>query len=326
MKQRTISKWISAVLLLNIFSVQVQAQWQSLYYRDHALVGKIFSTETQQFVSESQLLSALRENEIILLGETHTNPDHHIGQAHLIEQWMLESNSAYKSAVLVLEMLAYDDWADFRQPGLELAELKAKLEQVAGRWQWNLYEPILQLQIKHQMPMVGGNLTREQLDKYSSAEACQISRYGEVVNSCGVLDEPQKQIIKRLIFDAHCEYLPMAHTQPMMQVQAAKDAAFALSVHQNAQSHRVVLIAGAVHVRKDIGVPVHLRNLANSTNKSFVSLAFMNVQPDKIKPDEYFEGEDVSKQFDYVLFTPSERDQDPCVEFAEQLKKMKHKQ
>jgi len=104
-----------------------------------------------------------------------------------------------------------------------------------------------------------------------------------------------------------------------LRVQMAKDASFALSMANIGESHKVVLIAGAVHVRKDIGVPVHLQRLG----KESVSIAFMAVDPEKLTVKEYSESLALSEQFDYVYFMPSERNQDPCVEFAEQLKKMK---
>jgi len=318
MKQQIISLCVQVLGLFFIIASQVQAQWQSQYYRDHPLVGKIFSTAAQQWVTQTQLMQTLHEKQFILLGETHTNPDHHTGQAHLIEQLISKSNSV----VLVFEMLSYEEWSEFRLPELGVNELTAKLKQTAGRWDWGIYKPILQLQVEHQLPMVGANLTRAQLDKYSSGEFCEVTRNNLMLNACEVLDEQQQQVIKQLIFDAHCEYLPMANTQPMMQVQVAKDASFALSMADE-QAQQVVLITGAVHVRKDIGVPVHLQELGCDVEKSTASLAFINVQPDKNNVSDYFDGSDAAQQFDYLLFTPSERDQDPCVEFAEQLKKMK---
>ena len=84
-------------------------------------------------------------------------------------------------------------------------------------------------------------------------------------------------------------------------------------------THKVALIAGAVHVRKDIGVPVHLQRLGRKS----VSIAFVNVDPDKLSVEEYLDHAELIRQFDYLYFTPSERNQDPCIEFAEQLNKMK---
>ena len=303
------------LLSVDILASQVNAEWQSLYYRDHPLVGKIFSTQDKTWISVQELNANLRDEQYLLLGETHTNPDHHIGQADVIKNWL----SAEKTSALAFEMLAYDDWKQPLHPEFILEQLRQALEEVSSRWDWELYEPILELQIKHQLPMIGANLTRAQLDEYSSGEECKITRDEFAIELCDVLSNEQEATIQQLIFDAHCGYLPLEHTQPLLRTQMAKDASFALSLANIGKTHKVALIAGAVHVRKDIGVPVHLQSLG----KQSVSIAFLNVDPDKMQVEQYIDNADLSQQFDYLYFTPSERNQDPCVEFAEQLKKMK---
>ena len=299
--------------------MQAHAQWQSDYYQDHPLVGKIYATAKKQWISEEALHNEIHHTRILLLGETHTNPDHHIGQANLIHQWM----PANRNAALVMEMLTYDEWHPYTHKEMSTEDLKEKLDELAGVWKWHLYEPLVQLKQSHQLPMVGANLTREQRSHYSSDEHCQLTRQGREFEFCQLMDEAQQGQIKQLIFDAHCDYLPYEHTGPLMNTQIAKDASFALSLSNVATTHKAVLIAGAVHVRKDIGVPVHLQALGDSS----ISVAFINVDPDIVDPEEYIEqsnpDQSLNSQFDYVYFTPSERNQDPCVEFAEQLKKMR---
>ncbi len=322
MKQTWLRDYIRLLLLLMTATCcavsSVSADWQSLYYRDHPFVGKVYSIKDKSWISPQQLDKNIQHEQFILLGETHTNPDHHIGQAKIIEKWLsLEQPSA-----LVFEMLAYDDWAELQaeySSQQSLASLHEKLEEIAGQWEWELYKPILEVQIKYQLPMVGANLTRVQIDEISSGEKCRVSRQGVALEFCDSLTDDMQASIKQLIFDAHCGYLPLEHTKPLLRVQMAKDASFALSLANMGNTHKVALIAGAVHVRKDIGVPVHLQRL----DKQSVSIAFVNVDPGKLNIEEYMGDADLSQQFDYIYFTPSERNQDPCVEFAEQLKKMK---
>ena len=98
------SLWI--LLIMSMLTSQVQADWQSLYYRDHPLVGKIYSSADEAWISRQQMDVELKKSQYILLGEIHTNLDHHIGQADIIHSWI----SAEKETALVFEMLAYDDW------------------------------------------------------------------------------------------------------------------------------------------------------------------------------------------------------------------------
>jgi len=319
MEQTWLRKYIGLFLLLVLIGSSmtslVYADWQSLYYRDHPFVGKIYSTKDKIWISQQQLNESIQHKRFILLGETHSNPDHHSGQAKIIEKWL----SPNRPSALVFEMLAYDDWEQTLHPELSLEQLHQKLEQVASKWQWELYQPILEVQIKHQLPMVGANLTRAQLDEYASDAKCLMTRQGTTLEFCDLLEEDQKNAIKQLIFDAHCGYLPLEQTAPLLRTQVAKDASFALSMANTGSTRKVALIAGAVHIRKDIGVPVHLQRLG----KQSVSIAFINVDPDKLAVEDYEDHADLARQFDYLYFTPSERNQDPCVEFAEQLKKMK---
>jgi len=319
MRQSLLSNYIWLLLLGGLQASQASADWQSLYYRDHILVGKIFSTQEKAWISPQQLDDRIREEQIVLLGETHSNPDHHIKQAEIIENWLASG----RASALAFEMLAYDDWNESSHPArsaeFSLVELHQKLEEVSSQWDWEIYKPILALLINYQLPMVGANLTRTQLDEYSPGQECSVSRQGISLEFCNSLAEVQQASVKQLIFDAHCGYLPLEHTKPLLHIQLAKDASFALSVVNMGKTHKVALIAGAVHVRKDIGVPVHLQRLG----KQFVSIAFLNVDPDKLEVEDYIDQAELNQQFDYIYFTPSERNQDPCVEFAEQLKKMK---
>ena len=82
------------------------AEWRSPYYVDHPLVGKIYSLELKDWVVSDKLHTVIRNANYLLLGETHTNPDHHIGQAALIHQWL---DSAHPS-IIAMEMLASGEW------------------------------------------------------------------------------------------------------------------------------------------------------------------------------------------------------------------------
>jgi uncharacterized iron-regulated protein len=77
------------------------------------------------------------------------------------------------------------------------------------------------------------------------------------------------------------------------------------------QRDGAVLIAGAGHVRRDRGVPVHLaRQVPDAT---IASVAFVEVDAAASKPGDYaarFGTETLP--FDYVWFTPKADDDDPC--------------
>jgi uncharacterized iron-regulated protein len=57
----------------------------------------------------------------------------------------------------------------------------------------------------------------------------------------------------------HCMLLPETQTLPMARIQVAKDLSMARTLAQAVQPGKVVvLMAGAGHVERSLGVPVHL--------------------------------------------------------------------
>ena len=215
-------------------------------------------------------------------------------------------------------MLPYETWDPRSAEGLALEELVTLLEEKAKGWDWKNYIPVLQASIDHGLLLQGANLTRQQRAKFAQSEQCTMSRGQHMLNFCEVLDDEKTAAIKQLIYDAHCEYLPMEHTAPLVNSQIAKDASFALSLLEAQYSDKVLLIAGKIHVRNDIGVPVHLQSLGAES----LSIAFIVVDLERTKISDYFD-QLHGQQFDYVVFTPNDRNQNPCIEFADKLKKLK---
>ena len=289
--------------------------WVAPYYRDHSLTGKIYSLHSGDWITSQQLHAAIRQSNVLLLGETHTNPDHHLGQAALIHQWL----DAARPAVIVMEMLAVKQWQFDQKRWSSLSELHASVQASAGNWEWEIYDPILRIAVQHQLPIQAANLTKAQRRQFSSQQVCQVTQDGKSLRFCDTLKMTQKKAIEDLILDAHCGYLHREQVSPLVHTQIARDASFALSLYRAGIENKVVLIAGAVHVRKDIGVPRHLRRIGIPS----LSVAFVPVSPNKVTPVDYFD-QNLGRPFDYIVFTPSDRNTDPCVEFAEQLKNMQH--
>lgn len=308
---------ISIIAVCVLWTCCSAAEWSSPYYLDHPLVGKIYSLKQQQWVTAQHVDSAIRDARFLLLGETHTNPDHHQGQATLISSWL----SARKDSAIVLEMLSVAAWQLQPEKWTDLVQLKQNLTTVAKEWQWDLYEPILELAVDRELPLIAANLSKQQRAYFADEENCQVEQEGKKFYFCDTISPERKKIMGKLILDAHCGYLSAKHVPPLANTQIAKDASFALSLYRAGMEYNVVLIAGAVHVRKDIGVPRHLKRIGLDS----VSIAFMPVDPDRTKPADYFNRK-MGLQFDYIFFTPSERNVDPCTEFAEQLKNMKKRQ
>ena len=81
----------------------------------------------------------------------------------------------------------------------------------------------------------------------------------------------------------------------------------------------VVLIAGAGHIRRDRGVPVHL-GLEDRTGGAAV-LALLEVQEGERMPGAPRSAE----LYDYIWYTPRVDSQDPCEKFREQLERLRER-
>ena len=284
--------------------------WQSPFYRDHGLVGKIWDTRKSAWVTEKQLSAELPGYRFILLGETHDNPDHHRLQAQILDQLA----TAGEKPAVVMEMLAQEAWQD--QPAF-WTDLKLLQQQAAAqnaRWPWNLYTPLLQTVVDHGLELVAGNVKRETLRKQipdigSGWREKLITRYS--ISAQG-LKQLEQEIAK-----SHCGFVDSDHTRFMIAAQLQRDRVMTSALVSSKDP--AVLVAGRGHVRNDYAVPMQLQNAYR--HFSFLSVALMPVHPDALKPEDYLEG--VRNAFDILYFTPNHTREDPCERFKEQLQTLR---
>lgn len=305
------------LLLCSTRSAQAAPIWQSSEHLEHPLVAKIYDSKQRQFVSQYAVERALKEANILLLGETHSNIDHHRGQAKLLARWQRQ----HQNTAIVFEMLSLDSWQQ-QDRWRDRAALSANLEKYAKGWDWSIYTAITDLAVIKQLPILAANLSQQQLRAYASDERCSIEREGLLMRFCDVLKAESVARLQTLIDRSHCGMLQPKHIPPLLKMQAAKDASFALSLWQAQQSGAApVLISGSVHVRKDIGVPVYL----SQSGIAAVSITFLEVDPEFLNATDYDLAGDESS-YDFIYFTPASSALDPCVEFKQQLLDMRHKQ
>ena len=299
------------------------APWVSAYETGHPLAGSIWQPAQERFVTPEAVAAALGQARIVLLGEKHDNADHHRLQA-----WLVTSlASANRRPAVAFEMLAKDDQS-LIDAQVKKAPNNARGLAVAVRWdekgwpEWHLYEPIFEAVLRAGLPILATNLSRATIkalavDGSSALNSDLVREYG--------LDRPlAPELNQRLTEElkaSHCGHASPKTIEKMILVQRARDAQMARRLATVGGKDGAVLMAGAFHVRKDEGVPVHL---AKSDRDGVVSLAFVEVRDEATDPGEYAKrfGSD-RLPFDFVWFTPRVDDEDPCEKFAKQLQQMK---
>jgi uncharacterized iron-regulated protein len=156
-------------------------------------------------------------------------------------------------------------------------------------WNWPLYRPLVEFALEHRWPLVAANLSREA----ARGIVADPARSGLPPPPA-----PIKEALERDIVDGHCGATPEAkRLAGMVEAQRARDARMASVLRTGS-----VLIAGAGHARRDRGAPLYLNT------SEVLSVAFIEVEPVKSKPQDYLEG----GSFDYLWFTPRAKREDPC--------------
>ena len=294
-----------------------QIEWESPVERTHSLVGRIWDVKAGAFIAEDALVSRLATSRFALLGERHDNADHHVLQAKLVRAML----GAGRRPALGFEMLATDDAAAIarylaRSPK-DAAGLGDAVNWSRSGWpEWRLYQPIAQAGLDAGVQIVATNLSKAATD---AVRKNGLTGLGPALTTQLRLAEPSPETrlaMTQELRESHCGQMPEAALDRMADIQWARDARMAASLARAGQRDGAVLIAGAGHVRRDRGVPLHLARQAPEA--LIASVAFVEVEAADPKPGDYGKrfGSD-ALPFDYVWFTPKVDDADPC----EKLKK-----
>jgi len=289
--------------------------WQHSHGTDHPLAGSIVDVGAQAEIQKTDLFAALRAADIVLIGESHGNRDHHRIQAELVRAMGEPVNG------VVFEMIDTDQQATVvlhfgDRPG-DTPGLGAALDWAESGWpEWALYEPIAAAAIAVDAEIVGGNLPRAEVDVLM-AEGVAALDPGLVART-GLAEPLDPDLEGRLVAtidEEHCGFAPDDLLPAMADVQRGRDALMADRLAAIRGRGQSVLIAGGEHVRRDWGVPYYLQRLAPEAR--VVSIALREV-------DERQTGLPVTLPFDFVWFTPRRQPLgfDPCEAYRQQLQRL----
>ena len=269
--------------------------WQSPEGREHAELGQIHELRTGQRLTPQQLLERLAGAPRLLVGERHDNPDH-----HALQLWLLQALAARREqGSLLLEMLTPDQQgrvAAARRAiaaGQTIDDLPGALAWQRG-WDWTLYGPILRHALAQPYPLLAANLQR--------SEVLRIYRQPTPLNGTASTTGAVREALLKQIREAHCGKLPDSQLPAMLAVQQGRDRRMAEALLAAPQPS--LLLAGAHHVRRDLGVPLHLRDLGAEAGSLVLILAEV--------------GQPVSAiEADFVWYTPALPEQDHCATLGE---------
>jgi uncharacterized iron-regulated protein len=268
--------------------------WQSPEGHEHADLGQIVDLRTGQRLSPQQLIEQLAPAPRVLVGEEHDNPDH-----HALQLWLLQALEAHRAqGSVLLEMLTPDQQGKVDalrarlSEGKPVADLPAALVWHKG-WDWTQYGPIVQHALAQPYPLLAANLDRAQVRQiYRKRPALS-----GALSTAAMVQEP----LLAQIGTSHCGKLPKSKLPAMLAVQQQRDRRMATALQAAPQPS--LLFAGTFHVRRDLGVPLHLADLGDKAASLVLILAEVD--------------EPVSAaSADFVWYTPALPERDYCADFA----------
>lgn len=265
--------------------------WQSPVGREHADAGQIVELRTGQRLTPEQLVQRLAPAPRVLVGERHDNPDH-----HALQLWLLRSLASQRApGSLLLEMLTPGQQAAVGRAqqrlttGEQVDDLPTALAWQKG-WDWSWYGAIIRYALAQPQPVLAANLDR--------SEIMDIYQNPPVLTGTLSTAEAVRTPLLEQIRESHCGLLPESQMAPMLAIQQQRDRRMAEALL--AAPEPAVLLAGAFHTRRDLGVPLHLRDLGDATGGQVLIFAEVGADPISVE------------QADFVWYTPATPEQDHC--------------
>ncbi|WP_186764476.1 ChaN family lipoprotein [Pistricoccus aurantiacus] len=260
---------------------------------DTGPLGRVWDTRQEKWLDTQVLRERLLEASTIIVGERHDNPEH-----HRLERWLvniladagrlggvaMEMLDAHQQTLLEAHSLDY--WCS-----LDDDQLQKALEWQEG-WDWQAYGPTVRRVLELDVPLLGANLVGD--------EVRGIARAGKAPALSASVAEWQRQAL----IEGHCGMLPEDRLDGMLGVQVARDRAMAKALA--ALPEIGVLICGAGHARRDVGVARYMT--PKPLTLGLVELPAGMADWRQALP----RSADSDPAFDLVWFTPSMQRDDPC--------------
>ena len=302
MRPRQLFILASVMLIAHTSTASDSVIWRSPLLQDHLLVGKIYDYQAKTFISEDQLLNKLFASRLLLIGEQHDNPDH-----HLIEQELLESLLSEPSSQVVFEMIKQDQQTavDTLSKLDTLNSMKEKVDWDTKGWPWEYYGPLVYTTVQSGAKITAGNLTTATIKTlYRQKNSDDIDADYPSVSR---INEQQQDAILNEIYESHCQSMPKEQLKPMLNIQLARDAYMAKAL-VSGNFKQSILIVGSFHTQKHNAVPQHLTYY---TPIEPTVLLLRSVTSELTAPEQYASLNDA----DYIWFTPKPSDIDYCAQF-----------
>lgn len=279
----------------------------------HPLIGKIWDMNSRSFIDEATLLARINQANVLLLGETHDNPQHHDIQQKLLKARI---GSGARPALLMEQLDSENQAAlDLALAGSNQDEALNTATGLIKFTDWKFYRPFLATAIDNKLPVIAANISSRQLQPviwqgFAAYDVAALKRMAVEE----VWSESRQNYMLRHIGGAHCGQIRDELRAGLTRSQRLRDALMA-DAAVSSIGRGVVAIVGSSHARRDVGIPLYLA--ARDPSARIFSIGFVEVIPGRDAPETY-ETESASGDapYDVIWFTPRVARADPCADFG----------
>ncbi|MEL0618094.1 ChaN family lipoprotein [Cobetia marina] len=276
----------------------------------HPLLGSILVAQGNRRLSPAALVDWAQAHPLVLLGEHHDNPDH-----HLLERWLIDALAARRQlGGVAMEMLdSRQDAAlslvnrtSLAVAGLPDEELMRLLAWDA-RWNFTDYSSVLRGVLDSGAPLSSASLTREQVRAVMAQD-----------QTAPALPEAVLRLQREALDEGHCGLLGAERLDGLLRAQLARDQQMAERLEALAnRDATALLVAGSGHARRDIGVPRWLTR--DSLSIALMPVAWGEEGQPLTQLDDYLpESAGAAPAYDLVWFTPAvAQTEDACAGLRE---------
>lgn len=308
--------------------------------RDDPLIGKIYTGKSQSEISYTDLLKRMSEQNIIYLGESHDNPEHHRIQLQILKDLI----QGGKKPHIGFEFFSRDQTAYLmtyigskpKQGDRKRTEEK-RLRYELG-WQdkedttWKFYFDLIDLAQEHGLSVFGADLPKGLIRRLMRQDITKLSPVERGQLHSTHLDDSAYQA---LMFDkfkaAHCGFAHKEMMEKMYQTWLERNDAMATSIvetHRSDPEQPVVMIVGSGHIEHNLGI--YERVAVQIQNIRQLNLGIKEITIDPSPLPAYFATEKIDDRVfqarhEILWFTQRSSYQDPCKRFHKALKAMKQK-
>lgn len=240
--------------------------------------------------------------QIYLLGEVHDNPAIHEARYAFLRDRL---KAGWRPAI-VMEQFDRQRQEALTQAWQTCPDAPCVIQKAGGQgWDWPLYQPIIELALTYRLPLIAGNVSRQDVSSVMRAGYDALFSQSEQRQLGLDIVKPESMTARQVtaILEGHCGVLPQEMAMPMVQAQRARDAWLAYLVQRYAQQG-VVVIAGNGHVDRQVGINQWLPQtlLPHVTVVGFI-------EADAIDFNAY----------DEMVVLPTFNRPDPCVAFKKMM-------